>query len=123
MEMVSAGKFRYQKLGAETGFDDGDIRRERPVIMRQRNSNKWYRFRRIHIRRRFKVKVPGLRKLWRKKAKMVSAMKRSCAKVMKRLKEGQDHFGDLFAGNYLFMQINPTSFAYIERELTLAKIA
>jgi hypothetical protein len=31
------------------------------------------------------------------------------------LKEGQAHFGDLFAGNYLFMQVNPTPLKYFER--------
>jgi hypothetical protein len=35
--------------------------------------------------------------------------------VLKRLKEGQAHFGDLFAGNYLFMQVNPTPLKYFER--------
>ncbi|KAI9120563.1 hypothetical protein K1719_007596 [Acacia pycnantha] len=123
IEMASAGKFRYQKLRPETGFDDGEISRERPVVVMGPKSNKWYRFRKIHIKRRFRVKVPSLRRLWRKKAMMVSAMRRSCAKVVRRLKEGQVHFGDIFAGNYLFMQINPTSLAYLERELTLSKVA
>ncbi|XP_028792944.1 uncharacterized protein LOC114748665 [Neltuma alba] len=119
IEMASAGKFRYQRLRpSETGVD-GEVR-ERVVV---RPKNKWFRFRRIPIRRRFRLKVPSLRRLWRKKAMMVSAMRRSCAKVMKRLKEGQVHFGDLFAGNYLFMQVNPTSLAYLEREITLSKVA
>ncbi|XP_054803766.1 uncharacterized protein LOC129306963 [Prosopis cineraria] len=116
IEMASAGKFRYHKLRPETGFD-GETRDRAVINVRPK---KWHRFRRIHTRRRFRLKVPSLRRLWRKKAMMVSAMRRSCAKVMKRLKEGQVHFGDLFAGNYLFMQINPASLAYLEREITLS---
>ena len=46
-----------------------------------------------------------------------------CAKVKKRFKEGQGHFGELFAGNYLFTQINPTSLKYLEKKLAQAKIA
>ncbi|KAI9177230.1 hypothetical protein LWI28_012635 [Acer negundo] len=104
----SASKFGYQRLRHEGGGcgsdDDGGDQR---VVMKSRN---WFRFRRVHIRRRFRLKLPNLRK----KVRLVSAVRLSCAKVMKRLKESQVHFGDLFAGNYLFLQVNPTSFKCIE---------
>lgn len=117
IEMASVGKFRYHRLRPETGFDDeiGDS-----VVVRPK---KWCRFRRIPIRKRFRLKVPSLRRLWRKKARVVSAMRKSYAKVMRRLKEGHVHFGDLFAGNYLFTQINPTSLKYLQREISISKIA
>ncbi|CAL0323247.1 unnamed protein product [Lupinus luteus] len=56
------------------------------------------------MRRRFRLKISSLRKLWKKKSRLVSTMRFSFAKVVKRFKDGQGHFGDLFAGNYLFMQ-------------------
>lgn len=111
IQIASASKFRYQKLS--------DDERER-VILRPKN---WYRFRRIPIRRRFRLKVPSLRKLWRKQSRLISAMKISFAKVMKRFKDDQVHFGDLFAGNYLFMQVNPASLKYLQNEFTLSKFA
>ncbi|CAN7035271.1 unnamed protein product, partial [Brassica oleracea var. botrytis] len=58
--------------------------------------------RRIRVR----VKIRRLRGFVRKKA---SKVKIGVLKILKRLKESQSHFGDLFAGNYLFMQVNPSS--------------
>ncbi|KAI4388789.1 hypothetical protein MLD38_001087 [Melastoma candidum] len=49
-----------------------------------------------------------LERFLRRRAKFVAAVRVSCRKVIKRLKESQSHFGDLFAGNYLFLQVNPT---------------
>ncbi|KAI4350609.1 hypothetical protein L6164_005054 [Bauhinia variegata] len=108
MEMSSLGKFAYHRLKHEIVFDD-----EREGMIRR--SKNWYRFRRIPIRRRFRLKVPSLRRFWRKKARVVSAMRISCAKVMRRLKEGQGHFGDVFAGNYMFMQISPSSLKCLDK--------
>ncbi|RDX90784.1 hypothetical protein CR513_27317, partial [Mucuna pruriens] len=102
LQMVSLSKPRYQRLRHENGSDD-----ERGRVSQRPRS--WFRFRRVPIRRRFRLKIPSLRRLWRKRARVVSAMRISYAKVMKRFKDGQVHFGDLFAGNYLFMHVNPTS--------------
>lgn len=55
---------------------------------------------------RVRVKIRRLRGFVRKKA---SRVKIGILKILKRLKESQSHFGDLFAGNYLFMQVNPSS--------------
>lgn len=116
--MVSISKFGYQKLRHEVGCDDDE--RER-VVKRPKNLS---RFRRIPMRRRFRLKIPSLRRLWKiKKTKVVSSMRISCAKVMKRFKDGHVHFGDLFAGNYLFMQVNPSSLKYLAKEFSLSKIA
>ncbi|PWA37404.1 hypothetical protein CTI12_AA591460 [Artemisia annua] len=53
------------------------------------------------------MKIPSLRKFFmRMRTRVIMA---SMSKVVKRLKESQSHFGDLFAGNYLFMQVNPSA--------------
>ncbi|KAE9588920.1 hypothetical protein Lal_00012522 [Lupinus albus] len=114
--MASFRKFSYQRLKPKSWSDDET--RER-VILRPKNN--WFRLRKIPMRRRFRLKIPSLRKLWRKKFKLVSAMRISFAKVMKRFKDGEGHFGDLFAGNYLFMQVNPTSLKYLQKELSHSK--
>lgn len=108
--MAFVSKNPYQKLKPETGFDEDE--RDRVIIKRSRN---WNKFRKFSIRKRLRLKVPTLRRLWRKKAKLMSAMRISCGNVIKRFKEGQAHFGDLFAGNYLFTQVNPTSLKYLEK--------
>ncbi|XP_061341873.1 uncharacterized protein LOC133288182 [Gastrolobium bilobum] len=120
IQIASVSKFRYQRLRHVSGSED---QRDK-VILRPKNWFRFrFRFRRIPIRRRFRLKIPSLRRLWRKKARLVSSLRISYAKVMKRFKDGQVHFGDLFAGNYLFMQVNPSSFKYLEKEFSLSKIA
>ncbi|KAJ4829764.1 hypothetical protein Tsubulata_043937 [Turnera subulata] len=109
--MSSVTRFSYQKLKHEDLFDELEGR-ERLQVVRRRS---WFRFRRVHIRKRFRLRVPGLRKLTRKRVKLVSAVRLSYAKVLKRFKEGQGHFSDLFAGNYMFLQINPTSLKQLEK--------
>jgi hypothetical protein len=109
--MAKGPKFPYHKLKHE-GFCDEYEERHRFNIVKSR---RWYGFRRVHIRKRFRLKVPSLGRFLRRRVKLVSAVRLSCAKVLKRLKEGQAHFGDLFAGNYLFMQVNPTPLKYFER--------
>ncbi|CAH2072767.1 unnamed protein product, partial [Thlaspi arvense] len=77
----------------------------------RRSSSYSYRFKRVvslggRRRIRVRVKIRRLRGFVRKKA---SRVKIGILKLLKRLKESQSHFGDLFAGNYLFMQVNPSS--------------
>ncbi|KAG6656549.1 hypothetical protein I3843_04G029200 [Carya illinoinensis] len=111
-ELTSVFKFPYQRLGNEGGFEDYE-ERERVVL----RSRAWCRFKRVSIRRRFKLKVPNLRKFLRK-ARLLPAVRVSCswARALKRLKESQAHFGDIFAGNYLFIQVNPTSLTSLKRD-------
>ncbi|CAN8236435.1 unnamed protein product [Cochlearia groenlandica] len=78
----------------------------------RRSSTYPYRLRRVvslggRRRIRVRVKIRRLRRFVKKKA---SGVKSVISKIVKRLKESQSHFGDLFAGNYLFMQVNPSSF-------------
>ena len=110
-EMASLTKFLpYQRLGHDGGFDDEEIE-ERYVG----KSRSWFRFKRVPIRRRFKLKVPSLRRFLRKKVRLFSSVRLSCAKALKSFKESQVHFGDIFAGNYLFVQINPTSLKSLKK--------
>lgn len=116
IEMASNTKVPYQRLIHEDGFgfydeeyETRDHHRHQKVLVRSRSN--WYRrFRKVPIRRRFKVKIPSLRRILRRKAKLVSAVRVSIGRVVKRLKESQSHLNDLFAGNYLFLQVNPASF-------------
>ncbi|CDP18383.1 unnamed protein product [Coffea canephora] len=100
MGSTFTSSFSYQRLKEERWFDD-DFDEH---IGRLRHSST-FRLRRVHVRRRLKVKIPSLRRFLRRKARSV---KLAWTKVVKRLKESQSHFGDLFAGNYLFLQVTPT---------------
>ncbi|BAT85057.1 hypothetical protein VIGAN_04255000 [Vigna angularis var. angularis] len=113
LQMVPLSKLRYQKLRHEKGSDD-----ERDRVSEKPR----FRFKRVPIRRRFRLKISSFRKLWRKRGRLVSSVRVSYAKVLKRFKDGQVHFGDLFAGNYLFMHVNPTSLKSLQRDLHLSKI-
>ncbi|KAB1211712.1 hypothetical protein CJ030_MR6G022438 [Morella rubra] len=110
--MGSFTKFSYQRLGHEGGFDDYDEERD-GLVARSRN---WFRFKRVPSRRRFKLKVPSLGRFLRRKVRLLSAVRVSWAGLVKRLKEGQAHFGDLFAGNYVFIQVNPTSLKCLKKD-------
>lgn len=120
----------YQRLkhhdgdeeNGSVGEDYYDFEKERMMVMKpSRNSSiGWYRIRSklvpsVSLRRRrlrLRRRVVSLRRLLllRRKLKLICDHFRiSCAKVVKRFKEGQSNFGDLFAGNYMFLQINPSS--------------
>ncbi|XVF57921.1 hypothetical protein PTKIN_Ptkin07bG0021200 [Pterospermum kingtungense] len=103
--MGSAAKFSYQRLRLEADELDVDETTAKRFIGRS-SSRGWYRLKRVPVRGRFRLKVPSLRRLLRRKVKVVRL---SFAKLMKRLKQSQAHFGDLFAGNYMFIQVNPTT--------------
>ncbi|GFP84989.1 hypothetical protein PHJA_000642700 [Phtheirospermum japonicum] len=108
----ATAKLSYQRLKHEPLFDheDQDYYYRSildKVIRKSRRSN----LRKFHIRRKLRVKIPSLKKFLRRKARLVKV---AWIKVYKRLKESQSHFGDLFAGNYLFMQVTPTPLNYAD---------
>ncbi|PON46453.1 hypothetical protein TorRG33x02_325850 [Trema orientale] len=120
--MATAARFSYQRLRNEGGhnnldeydhFYEVDNNYQVKAWGRPRS---WYRYRRFPTRRRFKIKIPSLRRLIRRKAKLVSSVRISFSSIVKRLKESQSHLGDLFAGNYLFLQVSPTSFKYLDNK-------
>ncbi|GMH06802.1 hypothetical protein Nepgr_008642 [Nepenthes gracilis] len=112
LSMALISRTSYQRLRQEVIFDDDEelhLRFHHPLesesgIRRSRSS--WYWRKRVHNRRRSKIRIPGLRKFLKRKARAAMA---AWTKVVKRLKDSQSHFGDLFAGNYLFMQVTPTT--------------
>ncbi|OEL36196.1 hypothetical protein BAE44_0002789 [Dichanthelium oligosanthes] len=56
-----------------------------------------------------RLRISGLARALRRKAAAVGGRVRaSVAKVARRLKEGRPYIGDLFAGNYMFMQVAPS---------------
>ncbi|KAK9698950.1 hypothetical protein RND81_08G142900 [Saponaria officinalis] len=103
-------KFSYQKLNQQVIFQDHEQydHRKHPNfdVIRSSFSLRRTRFTRIRPRR-FRLRIAGFRKLFRMKRVKVGRL--SWAKFVKRIKESQSHFGDLFSGNYLFMQVSPTS--------------
>ncbi|CAO2819628.1 unnamed protein product [Amaranthus hypochondriacus] len=117
-------KFSYQKLKQEVIFEDEDhhdhhlekiktnterlydlIKRTSSVRLSRRSN--WVR--KIKIKRKFRVKIAGFRRFFRIRRIKFANSSLTWAKVLMRFKESQSHFGDLFAGNYLFMQVTPGS--------------
>lgn len=105
--------FQYQKLKPEEGLDvrvDGHGQqcyktRFRPIQQRSL-SRFWPKLRRVPFRRRLRTRVPRLRRFLRRKVRLAAAAVR---KAMRRLKDGQGHLGDLLVGNYLFLQVSPST--------------
>lgn len=60
------------------------------------------------------MKIPSFSRLFKRRSRFLSALRVSCRKVLKRLVEGRSHFGELFAGNYMLMQVasGPPSMGY-----------
>ncbi|KAG6484668.1 hypothetical protein ZIOFF_053190 [Zingiber officinale] len=79
--------------------------------------NRWLRLNRGGRCRRPRIRVAGLRRLLRNKTVAVrAAVSESVSKVLKRLKEGRPYLGELFAGNYLFVQVSPSpTLPYLEK--------
>lgn len=72
-----------------------------------------------------RLRVAALRRLLRKKATAVRvAVSVSLDKVLRRLKEGRPYLGELFAGNYMFMQVSPSpTLPYLEKPFLPATAA
>ncbi|KAJ9152830.1 hypothetical protein P3X46_026349 [Hevea brasiliensis] len=107
--MASASSIPYHRLKHDDLFGDYD---EGERLVGRPSSRSWHRFKRVHQRKRFRVRIPSLRRFLRRKVKLVYA---AYAKLLKRWKESQANFGDLFAGNYLFLQVNPNSLKRFEK--------
>ncbi|KAB2011654.1 hypothetical protein ES319_D09G034700v1, partial [Gossypium barbadense] len=94
--MASATKFSYHRLKHEE--EEGHVLEVDEIaerLMMMGRPRPCVRLKRVSVKKRFRVKVPSLRRLLRKK-----------------FKESQAHLGDLFAGNYMFIQVNPTTMKY-----------
>lgn len=111
-ELVSLWKFHYQRLKNEEG--NNDDHEECHLIKPTPRRRRWRPWRKLMGRKRLRVRVFGLKKLlrrrkMRRKSRVLSAMKVSWKKALKKLKNNhQVYLNDLFGGNYLFMHvINP----------------
>ncbi|KAJ4712456.1 Plexin-D1 like [Melia azedarach] len=98
-EMSSLSKFSYHRLRYDREFDE-EADREWALG----KTRKWCRIRKFKVGKRLKLRIPGLRRLSRKRARFLTRVKVSCKKALKRLKKGQAHINDLFGGSYLVMQ-------------------
>ncbi|KAG9446416.1 hypothetical protein H6P81_012544 [Aristolochia fimbriata] len=122
MEMAS-GKFSYQRLKKASSLEivePGDEVEAEEVSERQervsRGVRSWWRFRRLSGRRRPRIRIPNLRKfLIRRRSRLVSAVRVSWVKLWRRLMESRSHFAELFAGNYMFMQVTPAPLGFVEK--------
>lgn len=106
--MVSVGKPSYQRL---RNYEDDEGLFYGETLKREvRKAKAWLKFNALAGRRRPRLRIAGLRRFFRKRAKFVSRVRVSWRKALKRLKDGQSHWNDLFGSNFLFMQGNPTPF-------------
>ncbi|KAA8540744.1 hypothetical protein F0562_024337 [Nyssa sinensis] len=109
--MTLASKFSYQRLKHEGEFEEEEDEEQRGI----RKIRSWTRFRKLTVKKRPKIRIPGLRKFLRKKDKFLSAVRVSMKVALKKLKDNQTHMFDLFAGHYLFMQVTPAPFKCVGR--------
>ncbi|CAL9030918.1 unnamed protein product [Prunus brigantina] len=115
--MASVSELAYQRLRNEGLFEE-ETEQNRAVIFKKTNGG-WSKFRKLTGRRRPRVRVVGLRRFLRGRARLFTRIKVSWSKALKRLKNGQAHMNDLFGGNYLFMQANPLPFKCGEKPYNL----
>ncbi|XP_010250987.1 PREDICTED: uncharacterized protein LOC104593040 [Nelumbo nucifera] len=114
IEMASPIRLSYQRFRNEGGFDVEEERDERAF----RRTRSWFRFRKLGNKKRSRIRIPGLRRFLRRRARLLTAARLSWNKVVKRLKESRGHMGDLFSGNYLFLQVSPSPLKCSYRPLT-----
>lgn len=111
LEMASFSKFSYHRLQNEEVVNQAAEERT------FRRIRKWSSFRRYRFRKRPKIRIGALRRSLRKRERFFSRLKVYLRKALKRLKNGQAHMNDLFGGNYLFMQPNPTPFMCAQKQV------
>ncbi|CAL9094292.1 unnamed protein product [Musa textilis] len=110
---------KLKKLSPESEEDAVEAEFKGVVVLKGRSG--WFRLKRNGRWRRPRVRVAGLRRFFRRKARVVgNSVRASIAKVLKRLKEGRPYLGELFAGNYMFMQVSPSpTISYVDKSLHL----
>ncbi|PIA30317.1 hypothetical protein AQUCO_05600031v1 [Aquilegia coerulea] len=109
--MASGTKFSYQRLRKNGKFKEWG---EKGTKKTKRWSRRIQRF---AFKKKPKVRIPGLKKIFRRKNKLFTKIRVSWKKILKRFKENRVHLGDIFAGNYLFLQVNPRSFQSVNKSL------
>lgn len=99
------GKLSYQRLRNEEELLD-----EKTLERQVRKAKAWLKLKALTSRRRPRLRIAGLRRFLRKRTKFVSRFRVSWRTTLMKLKNGQCHMNDLFGGNFLIMQGNPTPF-------------
>lgn len=102
-------KVAYYRLRNELdGVDYKEAEGEKAL----KKIRRWYKIRKLSGRKRPRIRIPGLRKFLRIRSRFLPKVFKVSlmAKALRRVKDGQAHMNDLFGGNYLFMQPNPTPF-------------
>ncbi|CAL9161077.1 unnamed protein product [Musa hybrid cultivar] len=110
---------KLKKLSPESEEDAAEAEFKGVVVLKGRSG--WLRLKRKGRWRRPRVRVAGLGRFFRRKARVVGDSVRALiAKVLKRLMEGRPNLGELFAGNYMFMQVSPSPTIFcVEKSLHL----
>ncbi|GLT29094.1 hypothetical protein SLA2020_039800 [Shorea laevis] len=99
--MASRTKFPYIRLRDEGWLDKAE---EGGAY---RKTGKRIKLRRL---KRPTLRIQGLRRFLRRRSRLLTRVKVSWVTALRRLKSGQIHMNDLFGGNFLVMQVNPTPF-------------
>ncbi|XP_019462993.1 PREDICTED: uncharacterized protein LOC109361923 [Lupinus angustifolius] len=108
--MASVVKLSYKRLQNEKELEANILERE------VKKAKAWLKFKALAGRRSPRLRIARLRRYLRKRTKFLSRVTVSwCNKTLKKLKNGQSHMNDLFGGNFLFMQANPTPFGSGEK--------
>ncbi|ERN10542.1 hypothetical protein AMTR_s00166p00068220 [Amborella trichopoda] len=108
--------FSYQRL-RNVGAEHEDKDRLGLIDYGFLRSRSFVRVRKLGSKRRLRLKIPSLKRFLRRRVRAVSGFRVSVAKAVKRLIEGRAHIGDLFAGNYMFMQVSPTPLSLYDKSL------
>lgn len=102
----------YQKLRKQPPEVDDESAAEEEELQRRARSaaaagRRWrLRLGRPRRWRRPRLRILPLRQLLARRARLVRA---SLGRVVRRFKEGRSQLGELFAGNYLFVQVTPAT--------------
>ncbi|KAI6675427.1 hypothetical protein NL676_003333 [Syzygium grande] len=105
--MASMAVVAYQRLRNEGRSNDEE---DEEVEKELRRTARWPKFRRFTCRRRPKVQIPRLTRFLRKKMRLLSSVRRSWRRTWESLKKSQAHLNDLFAANYMFMNLGLAPF-------------
>ncbi|XP_062170344.1 uncharacterized protein LOC133876063 [Alnus glutinosa] len=105
---MASSKLSYYRLGKEGGLLDEESQEVEVIRAFGKIRGRFKIKRLVGWRRRPKVVILGLRRLQRKR-RIFMRLRASWSKALERLKNGQAHMSDLFAGNYLFMQVNSST--------------
>ncbi|KAF9606669.1 hypothetical protein IFM89_027713 [Coptis chinensis] len=100
--MASNTKFFYKRLRKYSGFEEEEER-----LIERTTRLSWIK--RFALKKKPKVRIPGLRRFFRKKKVLFTNARFSVEKILNWFMESRSHLGDIFAGNYFFLQVSPSS--------------